>query len=97
MKITRKHANPKTYSNTVDVPDGESDLLSQLLLVEFHLDDFERKPLVEQTVDFRAARQFVGVDQRRTGAFDRPLEVRLELLYHSKKIERSNNKKKETS
>lgn len=83
-----------THSNTVDVPNGESDLPSQLLLVELHLHDFKRKSFVEQAVDLGTARQFHRIDLCRPWPLNGPLKVRLQLLDHSTKDDRSKNREK---
>jgi hypothetical protein len=48
------------------IPYGERDFPSQLLLVEFHLDDLEGESLVEKTVNSRSAGQLGRVYRRRS-------------------------------
>jgi hypothetical protein len=67
----------------MNVPDGKRYLATQFFLVDFHFDNFERKSLVEQSVDFGAAAQLDRVHQSGSRAFNCPLKVRLQLLDHS--------------
>lgn len=73
----------ETDADTVDVADGEGNLAAQLLLIKFHLDNLEGEALVEEAVDLGTTRQFHRVDISRSGAFDGPFEIRLQLLNHS--------------
>lgn len=72
-----------TYPNTVNIPNSESDLPAQFLLIEFHFDNLEGESFVEQPIDFCTARQFVCVDLCGARTFNCAFKVCLQLLDHS--------------
>ena len=67
---------------TVNIPDSEGDLFSQLLLVELHPDYFVGEPLVEESVYLRSSTELHRVDCSTAAALYGPLEVLLKLLDH---------------
>jgi len=66
----------------MDIPDRESNLSSELFLVNLHFDNFKGETLVEQPIDFGTTAELQGVDKGRAWAFNCPLKVRLKLLDH---------------
>jgi hypothetical protein len=49
----------------MDVPDRESNLSSELFLVDLHFDYFKGETLVEQPIDFGTTAELQGVDEGR--------------------------------
>ena len=67
---------------TVNIPDSEGDLFSQLLLVELHPDYFVGESLMEEPVDLGSSTELHGVDSSTATALYSSLKILLELLDH---------------
>ena len=46
----------------MNISDSKSNFSAQFLLIEFHFDDFEWKPFMEQSVDLGTAAELHSVD-----------------------------------